>query len=255
MPERTSYEPGTPSWVDIGTDVDGAKAFYSALFGWTTEEAGPPEETGGYGFFLLNGKMVGGYGPQQSPGPPFWSCYVSVDDADASAKKIEAAGGTTIMAPMDVMEAGRMGVFQDTTGAFFSIWQPGMHKGAGVVSEPGAFCWSELSTRDVDGAIAFYAAVFGWKANVHEGEMTYVEFELNGTTMAGMMPMPAEVPAQVPPYWLVYFMVDDVDAGSAKAESLGATTMVPPMNIPDGGRFSVQTDPQGAMFGLFKAPA
>src|SRR6188768_3987216 len=132
MPERTSYEPGTPSWVDIGTDVEGAKAFYGALFGWDTQDAGPPEETGGYGFFMQNGWMVAGYGPQQNPGPPFWSCYVSVDDADAAAKKIEAAGGTTVMAPMDVMKAGRMGVFQDPAGALFSLWQPGQHFGAEV---------------------------------------------------------------------------------------------------------------------------
>ena len=255
MPERTSYEPGTPAWVDIGTDVDGAKAFYGALFDWDSQDAGPPEETGGYGFFMKKGKMVAGYGPQQNPGPPFWSCYVSVADADAVAKTIEGAGGTTVMAPMDVMTAGRMGVFQDSTGAFFSVWQPGEHIGAQIVSEPGTFCWSELSTRDVDGAIAFYDSVFGWTANVHEGEMQYVEFMLNGNAMAGMMSMPAEVPEQAPPYWLVYFMVDDVDAATAKAQSLGATPMVPPMDIPDGGRFSVQNDPQGAAFGLFKGPA
>jgi predicted enzyme related to lactoylglutathione lyase len=148
MPEKTEYAPGTPSWVDIGTDVEPAKAFYSSLFKWDCQDAGPPEETGGYGFFLRNGKMVAGYGPQQNPGPPFWSTYVSVSDADATAKEAEAAGGTVVMAPMDVMDAGRMAVFQDPQGAFISAWQPSGHKGAQLVNEPGTLCWNELNSRD-----------------------------------------------------------------------------------------------------------
>ena len=82
MPEMTSYAPGTPCWVDIGTDLDGAKPFYTGLFGWTTMDAGPVEETGGYGFFMKGDKMVAGYGPQQNPGPPVWATYIAVADAD-----------------------------------------------------------------------------------------------------------------------------------------------------------------------------
>ena len=88
-------------------------------------DAGPPEETGGYGFFLKDGKLVAGYGPQMNPGPPVWTTYVSVADADETAAKVTAAGGTVLMPPMDVMTAGRMAVFQDPGGAFLSIWQPG----------------------------------------------------------------------------------------------------------------------------------
>ena len=99
MPERTEYAPGVPSWIDIGTDVEGAKQFYGSLFGWSAQDAGPPEETGGYGFFLKDGKMVAGYGPQQNPGPPVWATYISVADADETAKKVEQAGGNVILAP------------------------------------------------------------------------------------------------------------------------------------------------------------
>jgi predicted enzyme related to lactoylglutathione lyase len=74
-------------WVDIGTDVEGAKPFYGSLFGWEAQEAGPPEETGGYGFFTRNGRLVAGYGPQQNPGP--WTRLFSVlvgDDLGAKAR-------------------------------------------------------------------------------------------------------------------------------------------------------------------------
>jgi predicted enzyme related to lactoylglutathione lyase len=252
MVQRSDHAPGTPCWVDIGTDVEGAKAFYGALFGWDAVDAGPPEETGGYGFFTLKGLHAAGYGPQQNPGPPFWSSYVVVVDADATAKKVEQAGGTVVVAPMDVMGAGRMAVFQDAEGAFFSVWQPGEHRGAQVVDEPGALCWTELSTRDVDGAKSFYAAVFGWGATTHaDGPMPYTEYQLDGASIAGMMPMPPMVPAQVPPFWLVYFAVDDADATVARAGELGGTVLVPLMDIPTG-RFGVLTDPQGASFGVIR---
>lgn len=252
MSEQRKYAPGTPSWVDIGTDVDACKKFYSSLFGWGTQEAGPPEETGGYGFFTKNDKQVAGYGPQQNPGPPFWSTYVSVDDADATVKKVESAGGTTIMPPMDVMTAGRMAVFQDPQGAFISIWQPDEHIGAQLVNETGTLCWNELNARDVDAGTSFYGAVFGWEPEVHtDGPMPYTEFQLDGLSVCGMLEMPPMVPKEVPPHWLAYFAVDDTDAAVASAEALGGSVMMPPMDIPVG-RFSMLADPQGATFGVIR---
>lgn len=251
MPERTSYAPGIPSWIDIGTDVEAAKAFYTGLFGWSTADAGPVEETGGYGFFTTaEGKMLAGYGPQQNPGPPFWTTYIATDDADASAARVEAAGGTVVVPPMDVMDAGRMAVFQDTEGAFFSVWQAGRHLGAEVVNEPGAFCWSELSTRDPEAAKAFYAAVFGWGAQASESEaMAYTEWQLGGESIGGMMDMPPMVPVEVPAYWLVYFAVEDTDASVARAKELGATALLDGQDTP-AGRIAVLADPQGATFAL-----
>jgi predicted enzyme related to lactoylglutathione lyase len=254
MPERTEYAPGTPSWIDIGTDVEAAKRFYTGLFGWDAQDAGPVEETGGYGFFLKNGKMVAGYGPQQSPGPPFWSTYVSVSDADETAGKVKAYGGQVLMDPMDVMAAGRMAVFQDPTGAFFSVWQPGEHKGAQLVNEPGTLSWNELNTRDVDAAKRFYSAVFGWNCETMEmGPITYTEIKLDGSPTAGMTDM-RNVPDEVPPHWLVYFAVDDTDATVKKAQELGGSVLVPPMDIPPG-RFAVVADDNGAHFAVIKMAA
>lgn len=252
MADVTDHTPMTPSWIDIGTDVEGAKAFYTGLFGWATEDAGPPEETGGYGFFTKDGKMVAGYGPQQSPGPPFWATYISVPDADAVTKEVEAAGGQVVVAPMDVMDAGRMAVFTDTTGAFISAWQPGQHRGAQVVREAGAFSWCELATRDVPAAEAFYETVFGWGAHTHEGAMPYSEFKLGGESIAGMMPMPDTMPAEVPPHWRIYIEVDDVDATAARAQELGGNVLLSGMDYP-GGRLAVISDPQGATFGVMKS--
>lgn len=252
MAEHTEHAHGVPSWVDIGTEVDGAKAFYGALFGWEALEAGPPEETGGYGFFTSGGRMVAGVGPSQEPGPPHWTTYVAVQDADDTTQRVEEAGGKVVVAPMDVMGAGRMAVFEDPTGAYFSIWQAGEHKGVQLTQEPGSLCWVELNTRDVEAARPFYESVFGWTAETHEGDMPYTELHNDGPAVAGMMAMSDQVPAEVPPHWLVYFGTDDVDATAEQARELGGEVVFGPMDIPDMLRFAVLRDPQGAVFGVLR---
>jgi predicted enzyme related to lactoylglutathione lyase len=255
MAEFSSYPPGTPSWVDLSTpDVPGAQAFYGRLFGWEVGDTGP--EGGGYAMFLLRGKYVAGVGPLAMEGQPTaWTTYVCTDDADATVAKVKAAGGTVFVEPMDVLDVGRMAVFADSTGAALAVWQPRAHQGAQLANEPGAFCWNELQTRDTEAAKAFYRAVFGWDAHSSDAPgMAYTEWKRGDDTIGGMMDMPADVPPQVPPYWLTYFAVDDCDGTVAKAAELGGATLVAPMDIPPG-RFAVLTDPSGAVFGVIQMAA
>jgi predicted enzyme related to lactoylglutathione lyase len=250
--EMTSYPPGTPSWVDLGTsDVSAAAAFYGGLFGWEVRDSLP--DAGGYRLAELRGKPVAGLGPQMQPGmPPMWSTYIATADADATAKAVRDAGGQTFVPPMDVMDVGRMAVFADPSGAAFGVWQAGSHLGAGLVNEPNTLCWNELATRDPDAVIPFYRDVFGWEANTQEmGGMAYTEWQRNGKTVAGMMPMGDNFPAEVPSYWGLYFAVADADATAAKVTELGGRVHQPPMDIPVG-RFALVADPQGAMFSVIK---
>lgn len=246
-----TYEPGTPMWVDLGTpDVKASISFYSQLFGWQAEDMG--EEAGHYHLFRQEGKMVAGGGPLMSPQQPTaWSTYVHTPDAATTAKSVRDAGGQVLVEPFPVMDQGVMAVFADPSGAVISVWQPQQHRGAELVNRPFGFCWNELQTRDLEAVKAFYPRVFNWgirENNGPDGKVAYVEWLLNGRTIAGCMPMGDQIPAQVPPHWLVYFAVDDADATAQKAQQLGARMMMPPMDIPQG-RFSVLTDPQGATFG------
>ncbi len=252
--EMTSYEPGVPSWIDLGTpDLDKAAAFYSALFGWECPEG--PEEFGGYRVCHIGGKPVAGLGPAMNPGPPVWSSYVNVESADDAAAAVTANGGQVFVPPMDVMTAGRMGVFADPIGAAFGVWQPGEHKGAELVNEPGTFSWSELVTTDISASKAFYGAVFGWGADTHgEGPGAYTEWQVNGRSIGGMMEKPPEMPAGVPPHWAVYFNVADTDAAVAHVTELGGAVINPPMDI-EPGRFAVVADPTGAVFNVIAIKA
>lgn len=250
MPTRTSYEPGTPSWADLASaDLAASTSFYSSLFGWDAVDQGA--DAGHYHMFEKGGVPVAGAGPIMMEGqPPAWTTYISVSDADAAIAKVEAAGGTVFVAPMDVLDVGRMAVFADPTGAAAAVWQPRRHVGAGLVNEPGALAWNELNTRDVAGAKSFYAAVFGWQGETGDmGGMQYTMWKLGGEDVGGMMTMPAEVPAEVPAHWLTYFGTADCDASVAAATGSGATLFAGPIDIP-AGRFAVLADPAGAMFGV-----
>lgn len=248
MPEMSSYEPGVPSWVDMGArDLNSVTRFYTQLFGWETADQG--EEAGHYTIVSKQGKQVAALSPmQEGGGPPHWATYFNVADADETARRVEQAGGKVLMDPMDVMDAGRMAVFADPTGAVFSIWQPGSHIGAELVNEPGSLVWNELSTSDLERAKAFYSAVFGWGWG---GSDDYAEFQVSGRTVGAVMPRPEQMPSEVPDSWLVYFASDDLDGDLQKAVELGATTFVGPTEIPGAGRFAVLADPEGAAFALF----
>ncbi len=251
MVEMTEYAPGTPIWVDVSTpDMEATKAFYGGLFGW---EGVTNEEMGGYTNFTLGGKMVCGGAPTMTPDQhPAWSTYVAVVDADATAKAVQASGGQVAMEPMSVMHLGRMAIFQDPTGAYFGIWQPGAHKGAQLANEPGSFSWNELQTRDIDAAKGFYTKVFPWTAETHgEGEFAYTEWKVDGRSIAGGLQMGANFPAEVPPNWQTYFAVADCDATVTKVQELGGKVLMPGMDI-DQGRFAVVSDPHGAVFAVIQ---
>lgn len=248
--EMTKYEPGTPSWVDIGVhDIPAAIEFYNKVFGWEAEDQGA--DAGGYHMFTLRGKNVAGLGPAQAEGPPYWTTYVSVSNVDETLLQVEKEGGTVIMPGMDVFESGRMGIAADPTGAVFAMWQPNQHIGAELVNEPNTLCWNELSTRDTQAAKAFYSAL-GWGAETStDGGMEYTQFTVDGRSVAGMMALDPNMPAEVPSHWMVYFAVDDADAAVERITAAGGQSVTPLMDVPVG-RFGVVTDNQGAPFAVIK---
>ena len=123
VPEFTKHEPGTFSWVDLSTsDLDAAIALYTDIFGWEVDKQDIPG--GVYAIFRVNGKDVAAASPQRPDEqgvPPHWNVYITVDDAEQTAKQAEALGGTIVAPAFDVMEFGRMAVIADPTGAVFSV--------------------------------------------------------------------------------------------------------------------------------------
>lgn len=251
MQEVQTYPAGTFCWADLATtDAAAAKAFYTRLFGW--EASDMPDGDMIYTLLLLHGKEVAALyvlpEEQQAQNiPPHWLAYISVDDLEAVAANVPELGGTLLLPPND-QEAGHMAKVQDPTGAVFGLWQPGTQIGARLVNIPGAMVWNELMTSDMDRSSAFYTGLFGWTL---EQSPNYTAFQNHGRYAGGMFPITAEM-GELPSVWSVYFAVEDCDATVQQAEALGGSVVKPPTDIPDGGRFAVLQDPQGAVFMVMK---
>ncbi len=259
MAEFTTHAPGTFCWPELSTtDPTGAAAFYQGLLGWTVNEIpiGPSET---YRMFQLRGLDVAAAAglpadERQQGVPPHWNMYVSVASADAAANRAQELGAKILAPAFDVMDAGRMAVLQDPTGAVFSLWQPKRHIGVRVLREPGALGWSELVTNDTDRAESFYTRLFGWTSKKGQVDAGYTEFYVGAVAEAGMMKIDPKW-GTMPPNWSPYFEVTDCDAAAAKVKALGGQVMVSPTDIANVGRFAVVADPQGAMFSMIRITA
>jgi uncharacterized protein len=270
MSERDGYEPGVPCWVDTWQpDVEAAVSFYSELFGWGAEDTMPPGTPGKHYICRLRDRDVAAIASAPAKAPltaPAWGTYIWVESAENTAAKVVKAGGTVVMEPFPSLDGGRIAVVADPAGAVFGVWQPGEHRGAQVVNEPGAWSTSALNTSDPGGAMEFYGGVFGWGTETLDlGGAEVTLWRLPGyfggepaqpvprDVIATMAPMSSD---DGPPRWSVDFWVDDVDATAERATRLGGEVVAPPYDIPIAAlRQAVLADPQGAAFSVTKVGA
>jgi predicted enzyme related to lactoylglutathione lyase len=255
VPAATTHKPGSPCWIDAATpDMDESIRFYTGLFGWSNTP--PDPEAGGYSLLRLGEANVAGLGPLQEGQVAAWSLYFATPDAEATAARVQEAGGKVIAPPFDVLKSGRMAVFQDPTGAFCAVWQADEMPGFDRAYEPNTFGWAELNTRGVEQATDFYTRVFGWgvKKSAGSDEVPYIEWQLDGQSVGGAIDL-GDIPdmsGEVAPYWLVYFEVEDIDAKVARVQELGGSVFRGPMDYP-GGRLAIAADPLGPVFGLMQS--
>ena len=254
MAERTSYKPGTPSWVDIGVpDTAKAAEFYGAVFGWDAA-IDPRPEAGGYGMFTLRGLNVAGLGPQQNPDmPPYWSVYVT-----RGRRRRDACRG----------RRGRRHHHRRPHGRV-RCRPHGRHPGLGrvlrldVAAQPAHRRAARERDRQRSAGTswppptsppppAFYTSVFGWGVDRRHRRRLRRSSRSTATSCAAPTPTgEGEFPA-----WSIWFTVDDVDASAAQVKELGGSVYVEPNDM-DFGRGAVVADPAGAVFGIasVNAPA
>ncbi len=248
MPKRASAPIGAPVWIDLFTsDPDKSRAFYGELMGWTSEEPNP--EFGGYFNFSKGDSLVaGGMKNDGTAGiPDLWNVYLAVENAEATVSAATARGAGVIVPAMEVGDFGSMAVITDAGGAAIGLWQPGTHKGMGVLGEPGAPAWFELHTRDYDASVQFYTDVFGWDAKTMSDtpEFRYTTLGEGESALAGIMDSTNFLPGGVPAHWAVYLSVDDTDAAVKTTTELGGSLVTAPHDTPYG-RIAIVADPTGA---------
>ncbi|MDD9911390.1 MAG: VOC family protein [Ahrensia sp.] len=246
-------------WYElITTDISAANVFYSGLMDWTASDAGMPDRP--YGMFSARGAMIAGALELTSDmlaggAQPMWAAYLAVDDADAAAKRVVAAGGEILMQPWDIPDVGRITFVKAPDGALFYIMSgmTGEPSESFAAREPrvGHCAWNELASTDLVAAEKFYADLFGWEKaeTIDLGEMGPYGLYKNGSdrdfNFGGFM----EAPDGMPSMWQFYFRVADIDKAADFTAKNGGTILVGPIEIP-GGEYSISgIDPQGAVFG------
>jgi hypothetical protein len=263
-----TYPHGVTCWIDTEQpDPQAASRFYGGLFGWTLTDAAPPGAPESYLIATLDGQDVGAVAPT-SAAAAVWNTYVAVDDADATAAAVAGVGGKVVLAPWDAGPGGRAAGCVDPAGAGFRLWQARRRLGAQLVNTPGTWNFSDLHTPDHDTAMAFYAAVFGWRAiDLGHGAGTMLQVPGYGDHLASTVdPGIYERQASAPPgfadvigglvitapgepsRWQVTFSVADRDDSAARAERLGAAVLESSDNL--WTKTALVRDPQGARFSL-----
>ena len=198
---------------------------------------------------------MAGIGPKQGPPgtPAAWTTYLASDDLDETVRKVKAAGGLTLMEPMDVMDVGRMAVAADPGGAVFGIWQAQAHTGVGLANEPGSLCWNENFSHDFDQNQAFYQAVFGYEYGDMGGDgFRYATLKVGGTEVGGIGELDSSFPAEVPAHW-ARISRPRTPTRPRRRERGGGRVIQPPRDTPYG-RMAMVSDDQGAVFSLISVP-
>lgn len=191
---RTSYPPGTFSWVElVTTDAAAATAFYGALFGWTAN---------GDGTFRLDGDAVAGLATDREGVAPGWLSAVTSGEGDD-------------------------GLVTDPQGASLLLRPPSRGMGAERVNEAGCLVMNELITPDLAAARTHYEGAFGWTTEPF-GEGMALVFN-DGWVNASMI-----AAGTGPAHWRPCFAVRSIEAALGRVEALGGTTVHDPVTIPDG---------------------
>ena len=250
-------------WYDLITeDPTAAKRFYPPLFNWKIESFPFSTPDQPYDMWSVNNSTLGGVGklPEQMKAqgiPSHWMPSVLVNNIDETASKAVQLGGRVMAGPMDIPETGRYAVLTDPQGAMIAIFQAnGPFAGFDGTAQLGRPSWHELMTTDYNRAFEFYRALFGWE-KIEEIDMgpagMYFEYGMKGKMFGGMYNRTPEM-GSMPPYWLPYFHVKDVETSMAAAKKGGAVVQMGPMEVPGGSWIVVMSDPQGAAFAMHSIP-
>lgn len=272
MPIVTRFPQGTPIWVDLqSTDSAAAAEFYSALLGWEVDE---PAQAGGYRPAYRRGIPVCAIGslPQalvEKGAVPVWTTYLAVDDVDAAAAAVGAAGGTVLLPPGDLGNGVRLSIVVDPGGAVIGLWQGTAHLGSWLRDEEGAVSWFELLAEHADESLPFYESVLGASVSRVESEGAegfeelsdpvgpaesgedagYPMLEVGGVTIAGVGVSDV---ADLPAHWRVYFEVADLAACVEQVRELGGAVLADVSSADGVGSWAAVADPQGAVFSLLQ---
>jgi len=248
-------------WYDLLTsDPKAAIAFYTHVAGWTTQPFGEAEGDEAYMMWVgsqgpLGGAMLLSKEAQQRGAPPHWMAHVTVADLEATLEKARTLGARVLREPETIPGVGRFALIQDPQGAHLSLFTHSNEMKLHDRTKHGEFSWNELVTTDHQAAFSFYHELFGWeKLRSHDmGPMgEYLIYGIHGQSLGGMFTKGPGM--DMPPSWVFYIHVEDLEGALERAKAGGAQVMHGPADVPGGDRIAQLSDPQGVVFALHASP-
>lgn len=238
------------------TDTDAAGAFYSRVMPWKTQPSGMP----GYTLWVMGKSRAGGLMalPEDPQGAgTHWLTYIGTPSVDSTLEGVQRLGGKVLKGATDIPNVGRYAVVSDPQGVPFAVYTPapgsadGANAGGGAAL--GAYSWHELATTDVGAALSFYTELFGWeKGPTHPMGGDVGDYQLitqGGQQIGGLY---KSSPSAMPPNWLTYVNVADIDKAANAVKGGGGRIINGPMQVPGGSWIAQATDPQGGMFAVIE---
>jgi uncharacterized protein len=257
QPASGEHHVGKVVWTDLVTpDLNAAKHFYGALFGWTFRDVpGDPN----YTLALLNGEPLAGMFQKALPAgqaqQPAWLTFLAVRDVDAAQRAVLQGGGKVLSKPHNYPQRGRQAVLADPDGAVFAVLAAQGGDPPDYLAEPGERIWTSLMVKDPQHETTFYKTLFGYDVYdlESEGESAAQHYVLSADNYArvGLNALPADSKRRHP-HWLNFVRVTDAAEAAKKAVALGGRVLVEAHVDRHGGQLAVLADPSGAPFGVME---
>jgi predicted enzyme related to lactoylglutathione lyase len=257
QPASGEHHVGKVVWADLLTpDVEGAKRFYGALFGWTFRDVpGDPN----YSLALLNGEPLAGLFQKAllagQPRQPAWLTFLAVRDVDAAQAAAVRLGGEVLSKSRNYPQRGRQAILADPDGAEFAVLAAQGGDPSDYLAEPGEWIWSSLLVKDLKVETAFYIGLFGYDiydlASEGEGDAQHYILSGDNYARAGLNALPTDSKRRRA-HWLNFVRVTDAVDTAKKAVDMGGRVLVEPRIDRHGGRLAVLADPSGAPFGVME---
>jgi len=261
VPPVTPTETGTHHvgkfvWYDLVThDVDAAERFYGQLFGWQFHD---DDQDRRYITIVHNGRPIGGLARVEreaaTDNVAQWVSWLSVADVDRATQQVEEAGGAVLRDPREAPNRGRFALVSDPQGALVAL----LRSSTGDPPDLDDFAahewlWTELWTRDVAAAFAFYQTLADYEREVTDAglQRPYTLLMKGERARAGVAQLTWD---DVRPHWIPYVKVDDPAAVASRVESLGGTLVFAPDPEVRKGSVAIIQDPTGGVLAIQKWP-
>jgi predicted enzyme related to lactoylglutathione lyase len=255
QPPSGEQHVGKVIWVDlVAPDLDNAKRFYGALFGWTFRDApGAPD----YALALLDGEPVAGLFQKALPAgqskQPAWLTFLAVRDVDAAQQGVLQHGGKVLSKAHYYPHRGRQAVLLDPDGAEFAVLAAEGGDPPEYLAAPGQWIWSSLLVADPKQETAFYKSLCDYDVYelASDGNAQHYILSSDNYARVGLNSLPVDSMRRHP-HWLNFVRVTNAADAAKRAVALGGRVLVEPRIDRHGGQLAVLADPSGAPFGVLE---